>query len=89
MNSFYLAFANHANKRPLHQLVEGSYKLMQGYEGRALLYQRLILTKDTNEILELSYKLKESFIKDKIETAFSVKLKEILSIPNLIEVQKN
>ena len=35
--------------------VKESYKLMQGYEGRALLYQRLILTKDTSELLELSY----------------------------------
>ena len=69
--------------------VKESYKLMQGYEGRALLYQRLILTKDTNEILELSYKLKESFIKDKIENAFSIKLKEILSNINEEEVPSN
>ena len=69
--------------------VKESYKLMQGYEGRALLYQRLILTKDTNEILELSYKLKESFIKDKIENAFSIKLKEILSNINEEEIPSN
>ena len=69
--------------------VKESYKLMQGYEGRALLYQRLILTKDTNELLELSYKLKESFIKDKIENAFSIKLKEILSNINEEEVPSN
>ena len=62
---------------------------MQGYEGRALLYQRLILTKDTRELLELSYKLKESFIKDKIENAFSIKLKEILSNINEEEVPSN
>ena len=69
--------------------VKESYKLMQGYEGRALLYQRLILTKDTSELLELSYKLKESFIKDKIENAFSIKLKEILSNINEEEVPSN
>ena len=69
--------------------VKESYKLMQGYEGRALLYQRLILTKDTRELLELSYKLKESFIKDKIENAFSIKLKEILSNINEEEVPSN
>ena len=42
--------------------VKDSYKLLQNYEGRALLYQRLILTEDEIQILDLSYKLKESFI---------------------------
>ena len=69
--------------------VKESYKLLQGYEGRALLYQRLILTKDINELLDLSYKLKESFIKDKIENAFDSELKEILSKINEEEVPSN
>jgi len=69
--------------------VKESYKLLQGYEGRALLYQRLILTKDINELLDLSYKLKESFIKDKIENAFDNELKEILSKINEEEVPSN
>ena len=29
--------------------VKDSYKLLKNYEGRALLYQRLLLTKDTNQ----------------------------------------
>ncbi len=58
--------------------VKDSYKLLQNYEGRALLYQRLILTEDEIQILDLSYKLKESFIKDKIENAFRSELKRVL-----------
>ena len=69
--------------------VKDSYKLLQGYEGRALLYQRLILTKDTNDLLDLSYKLKESFIKDDIENAFNNELKEILSTIRPEEIPSN
>ena len=69
--------------------VKDSYKLLQGYEGRALLYQRLILTKDTNDLLDLSYKLKESFIKDDIENAFNNELKEILSTIRPEEISSN
>ena len=69
--------------------VNESYKLLQGYEGRALLYQRLILTKDTIKLLDLSYKLKQSFIKDKIENAFNSELKKILSNINEDEVPSN
>ena len=69
--------------------VKDSYKLLQSYEGRALLYQRLILTKDTNDLLDLSYKLKESFIKDDIENAFNNELKEILSTIRPEEISSN
>tara|TARA_Y100000590_G_scaffold260661_1_gene292732 strand:+ start:166 stop:1923 length:1758 start_codon:yes stop_codon:yes gene_type:complete len=58
--------------------VKDSYKLLKKHEGRALLYQRLILTEDEIQILDLSYKLKESFIKDNIENAFSSELKRVL-----------
>ena len=37
------------------------YKLLHGYEGRALLYQRLLLTEDIDNKLSLSLKLKNSF----------------------------
>ena len=69
--------------------VKESYKLLQNYEGRALLYQRLILTKDANELLDLSYKLKQSFNKDNIGNAFNNKLKEILSWINEDDVPSN
>ena len=69
--------------------VKESYKLLQNYEGRALLYQRLILTKDANEVLDLSYRLKQSFNKDNIENAFNNELKEILSTINEDDVPSN
>ncbi len=69
--------------------VKESYKLLQNYEGRALLYQRLILTKDANEILDLSSKLKQSFKKDNIGNAFNNKLKEILSMIGEEDVPSN
>jgi len=69
--------------------VKESYKLLQNYEGRALLYQRLILTKDANELLDLSSKLKQSFDKDNIGNAFNNELKEILSSVNEDDVPSN
>ncbi len=69
--------------------VKEAYKLLKNYEGRALLYQRLILSKDTNEILDLSFKLKESFIKDDIGNAFSEELKKILSSIDEEDVPSN
>ena len=61
----------------------------KNYEGRALLYQRLILTKDVNQLLDLSQKLKDSFIKDDIENAFNIELKKILNTINEEEVPSN
>ena len=61
----------------------------KNYEGRALLYQRLILTEDEIQILDLSYKLKESFIKDNIENAFSSELKRVLSKVTQEQVPSN
>ena len=58
--------------------VKETYKLLLGFEGRALLYQRLILTKDTQEILDLSSRLKKSFINENIGNAFNDKLFKIL-----------
>ena len=51
--------------------------------------QRLILTKDANELLDLSYKLKQSFNKDNIGNAFNNELKEILSTINEDDVPSN
>ena len=69
--------------------VKESYKLLKSYEGRALLYQRLILTKDTNEVLDLSFKLKDSFIKDNKGNAFNKELKKILLTLNEEEIPSN
>ncbi len=69
--------------------VKDSYKLLKKHEGRALLYQRLILTEDEIQILDLSYKLKESFIKDSIENAFRSELKRVLSKVSKEQVPSN
>jgi len=69
--------------------VKDSYKLLKNHEGRALLYQRLILTEDEIQILDLSYKLKESFIKDNIVNAFNSELKRMLSKVSKEQVPSN
>ena len=66
-----------------------TYKLLLGFEGRALLYQRLILTKDTQEILDLSSKLKESFVNENIGNAFNEKLSKFLIDINEEDVPAN
>ncbi len=69
--------------------VKESYKSLENYEGRALLYQRLILTKDVNQSLDLALKLKESFNKDDISNAFQSELKRILSLIDEDKVPSN
>ncbi len=69
--------------------VKDQFKLLKKHEGRALLYQRLILTQDEIQILDLSYKLKESFIDDNIENAFDNELKKALSKVNIEQVPSN
>ena len=69
--------------------VKDQFKLLKKHEGRALLYQRLILTQDEIQILDLSYKLKESFINDNIENAFNNELKKALSKVNIEQVPSN
>ncbi len=69
--------------------VKDSYKLLKKYEGRALLYQRLILTEDEIQILDLSYKLRESFVNDNIENAFNSELKRVLSKVTQDQVPSN
>ena len=54
------------------------YKSLSPIEGRALLYQRTLLTEEINLKLELIQILKKVFIKDKIENAFDQELKLFL-----------
>ena len=44
-----------------------SYKMLPGYESRALLYQGFLISKDTKSKIELLKILKEQFDKDDIE----------------------
>ncbi len=58
--------------------VQETYKLLPSSQGRALLYQRLLLTNDVNQILNLSSKLKNSFIEENMSDAFRDELSQIL-----------
>jgi len=54
------------------------YKSLSPIEGRALLYQRTLLTEELNLKLDLIKTLKEVFKKDEIENAFDQELKRFL-----------
>ena len=69
--------------------VKDNYKLMPSFEGRALLYQKLLLTIDTNEKLKLASMLKKSFEEDNIENAFVSELINILSDIDVENVPSN
>ena len=58
--------------------VKQSYKLLSGVEGRALLYQGILLSTEIEKKLELAKILKNSFIKEGIANAFSSELVDIL-----------
>ncbi len=66
-----------------------SYKLLPSYEGRALIYQKLLLTSDIEEKLFLSSKLKKLFIDDQIENAFNEELSKILKAIKIEDVPSN
>ncbi len=69
--------------------VKDSYKLLPTIQGRALLYQRLILTKDPVQILDLSSKLKNLFASENIENAFKKELSKMLSKISIEDVPSN
>ena len=69
--------------------VKDSYKLLPTIQGRALLYQRLILTKDPVQILDLSSKLKNLFVSENIENAFKKELSKMLSKISIDDVPSN
>ena len=69
--------------------VKDTYKLLPTVQGRALLYQRLLLTKDPEQILDLSSKLKDSFISENIENAFNKELSKMLGKINIEDIPSN
>jgi len=58
--------------------IERSYKLLPRFEGRALLYQGILLTVEVDRKLRLTKILKDSFIKDGYMNAFNTELVNIL-----------
>jgi len=69
--------------------VKDTYKLLPTVQGRALLYQRLLLTKDPEQILDLSSKLKDSFVSENIENAFNKELSKMLDKINIEDIPSN
>ena len=66
-----------------------SFKLLPRYEGRALLYQKMLLSNEPNEKMLFAEKLKNSFIKDEIGNAFSVELSNELKKIELDNLSSN
>ena len=58
--------------------VEESYKFLPSSESRALVYQGILITKETSEKIKLIKLLKDLFIKDEVSEAFNYKLVEFL-----------
>ena len=54
------------------------YQGLDGYEGRALIYQRALLSDNTENKLKLLFLLKDSFDKEKLSNIFKDKFSEIL-----------
>ena len=69
--------------------INDSYKLLPDYKGRALLYQRLLLTVDINQKLVLLSKLKNSFDNSELENAFDTQLMNFLKDINKNEIPSN
>ncbi len=69
--------------------VKDAYKLLPSVQGRALLYQRLLLSKDPEQILDLSSKLKDSFVSENIENAFNKELSKMLGKINVEDIPSN
>ena len=69
--------------------VEESHKLLTSLESRALVYQGILITKDTSEKIKLIKILKDSFQKDGISEAFDIKLADFLKEINEAEIPSN
>ena len=69
--------------------VEESYKLLPSSEARALVYQGILITKETSEKIKLIKLLKDLFIKDEVSEAFNYKLVEFLDGIDETEISSN
>ena len=66
-----------------------AYKSLSSIEGRALLYQRILLTEEPKIKLEFIKILKDLFISDNIGDAFDLELKKFLGKINVDDVPSN
>ena len=69
--------------------VEESYKLLPSSESRALIYQGILISKETSEKIKLVKLLKVLFQKDGISEAFDAKLVKFLNEIDETEIPSN
>ena len=69
--------------------VENSYKSLSKIEGRALVYQKILLESEIIEKIKLLKLLKNLFENDKIDKAFDVELKNFLKKYNPTDIPDN
>jgi len=69
--------------------VKNSHKSLSNIEGRALIYQKILLESEMVEKLKLLKLLKDSFKKDNLSNAFDVELKKFLEKFNPIDIPDN
>ena len=69
--------------------VSDAHKLLPDYEGRALIYQRLLLTNDSILKINLSSMLKKSFDESNLLNIFTEELSKILMTINEDQVPSN
>jgi len=69
--------------------VNDAYKLLPDYQGRALIYQRLLLTSDSSLKLGLSFMLNKSFNESNLSNAFDEELSKILKTINENQIPSN
>ena len=69
--------------------IKDSYKLLPKQEGRALVYQGILLTTDVEKKLELLKLLKDSFTEENIANAFDKELDKFLAQIDEDEVPSN
>ncbi len=74
-----------------NQLVNAKeiYKTLPDYKARALIYQSILLSDNIERKLELTFLLKELFIKDKLRNVFSDELSNILNKIDPAEIPGN
>ena len=65
------------------------YKKLPVSEGRALIYQKLLLSNDIIDILELSKILKNSFESNNLDNAFNIELKKFLEKIDIADIPSN
>ena len=69
--------------------IKESSKLLSNVEARALIYQGILITTETNKKLEFMNALKNSFINEDIENAFNEEMRFLLKEIDVDEISSN